>query len=343
MSLSPEYSAAGYLFCREDAADILFSGEDASIIRHPPSPSSYLPPYSPPSDEIIIGELIDVEASFMPNQVYLHRLRDFENDFTNRDKSINWIFKVHAHYQFRPVTALLSVNYFDRFLSCSSSLPPAGWPFHLLSVACLSLAVKMEEPRIPNLLDLQIFDPGFVFESRSVQRMELRILTQLNWRLRSVTPFDYLHYFLSRLPESSSDPKPGSETRFFRASQFILTTTRVFDFLRFAPSTIAAAAVLCCAGVAYDGYPQPLPCFHDRMDKEMVRSCHRLMKAHVDDTGHGDEAAPPSSPVGVLDAATAHASSDARSENAGSSSTTTQAGQPRRKRLRSSAANVPAG
>lgn len=27
--------------------------------------------------------------------------------------------QVHEHYQFRPVTAFLSVNYLDRFLSCS--------------------------------------------------------------------------------------------------------------------------------------------------------------------------------------------------------------------------------
>ncbi|XP_028767247.1 cyclin-D4-1-like [Neltuma alba] len=312
MSLSSEYSAAGYLFCREDAADIT------------------------------IGELIDVESHLMPSQDYLNRLRNCPIDFTNRQKSTNWIFKVHAHYQFRPVTALLSVNYFDRFLSCSS-LPPAGWPFQLLSVACLSLAAKMEERRIPNLLDLQIFDPGFVFESKSVQRMELWIMSQLNWRLRSVTPFDYLHYFFSKLPASSSDPKPGSATRLFRASQFILTTTRVLDFLRFAPSSIAAAAVLCSAGVASDVYPQSLPCFHDSMNKEMMRSCHRLMETYVDDTCRGNEAAPPSSPAGVLDAAAAaaHAGSDTRSENAGSAATT-QTDQRRRKRLRSSAPNVQA-
>ncbi|XP_054787960.1 cyclin-D4-1-like [Prosopis cineraria] len=334
MSLSSEYSPAGNLFCCEDAADVLCSGEDASIFRHPSS-SPYLLPYSPPSDEITIAELIDVESRLMPDQGYFHRLRDCPIDFTNRDKSINWIFKVHAYYQFRPVTALLSVNYFDRFLSCAP-LPPAEWPFHLLSVGCLSLAAKMEEPRIPNLPDLQIFDPGFVFDSKTVQRMELRILTQLNWRLRSVTPFDYLHYFFSKLPTSSSDPKPGSATQFFRASQFILATARVTDFLRFAPSSIAAAAVLCSAGVACDVYPQSLPCFHDRVNKEMVGSCHQLMEAYMDDTCREAVAAPPSSPMGVLDAA-AHASSDTRSENAGS---TTQADQPRRKRLRSSAPNV---
>lgn len=33
-----------------------------------------------------------------------------------------------------------------------------GWPLQLLSVACLSLAAKMEEPLVPSLLDLQVFN-----------------------------------------------------------------------------------------------------------------------------------------------------------------------------------------
>jgi len=31
-----------------------------------------------------------------------------------------------------------------------------GWPLQLLSVACLSLAAKMEEPLVPSLLDFQV-------------------------------------------------------------------------------------------------------------------------------------------------------------------------------------------
>lgn len=32
-----------------------------------------------------------------------------------------------------------------------------GWPLQLLSVACLSLAAKMEETLVPSLLDLQVY------------------------------------------------------------------------------------------------------------------------------------------------------------------------------------------
>ena len=40
----------------------------------------------------------------------------------------------------------------------------SGWPLQLLSVACLSLAAKMEEPLVPSLLDLQVY---FVFNKLS--------------------------------------------------------------------------------------------------------------------------------------------------------------------------------
>lgn len=101
-----------------------------------------------------------------------------------------------------------------------------GWPFQLLSVACLSLAAKMEEPHVPQLLDFQILEPGFIFEPKTVQRMELRVMANLNWRLSSVTSFDYLDYFISKLPSCFS-PKPDNFNQFFTAcSDLILSTTR---------------------------------------------------------------------------------------------------------------------
>ena len=103
---------------------------------------------------------------------------------------------------------------------------PSGWPFQLLSVACLSLAAKMEEPQVPLLLDLQLFQPRFIFEPKTVQKMELRVMSVLNWRLRSVTPFDYLDYFVSKLPSSSNlKPEPADWT-ISAASDLILSTRR---------------------------------------------------------------------------------------------------------------------
>lgn len=84
----------------------------------------------------------------------------------------------------------------------------------------------MEEAEVPLLFDLQVSEPKFVFESKTVQRMELWVMAILDWRLRAVTPFDYLDYFISKL---ASSPSPKSElfNRVFSAcSDLILSTTR---------------------------------------------------------------------------------------------------------------------
>ncbi|KAA3488616.1 cyclin-D2-1-like [Gossypium australe] len=278
----------------------------------------------PPSDEDTISTLIDMESHHMPFPDYLHRCQQ---------RSID-AMQVHAYYNFSQVTAFLSVNYLDRFLS-SYSLPlPNGWPFQLLSVACLSLAAKMEEAEVPLLLDLQLFEPRFFFEPETVQRMELRVMAALNWRLRSVTPFDYLHLFLCKLPSL-----PDSFASLLSASSdLILSTTRVIDFLQFAPSAMAAAAVFCAVGEGFQ-FPAYDAFFPESVNKEMVRSCHQLMEKYLIDTCPSAPLKEPSvqpslappSPVGVLDAA-ACGSCDTRSSSSQL--------EPPAKRLRSSAPDV---
>ncbi|KAG6652165.1 hypothetical protein CIPAW_06G165000 [Carya illinoinensis] len=329
------------LYCGEDTGDIVSCCSDTLIPDQPPSTSLFA--HSSPSDEYTISALIDSETHHVPHPDYLRRCRDRSIDVTARQDSINWILKVHAYYHFRPVTAFLSINYFDRFLSYQSLPQPNGWPFQLLSVACLSLAAKMEEPQVPLLFDLQVFEPKFVFESKTVQRMELWVMAILDWRLRAVTPFDFLDYFISKLA-SSSTPKPELFNRVFSAcSDLILSTTRAIDFLGFSPSTIAAAAVLCATAggsdsLAIDG---KLPVvFHESVNKESVISCHQLMEEYLIDTcpaadlkDRRSEAAAPPSPIGVLDAA-ACGSCDTRSENPGSIELAEAEAEPPTKRIR---------
>lgn len=48
------------------------------------------------------------------------------------------------------------VNFTNLINLCLMFQQANGWPMQLLSVACLSLAAKMEEPLVPSLLDLQV-------------------------------------------------------------------------------------------------------------------------------------------------------------------------------------------
>lgn len=136
-------------------------------------------------------------------------------------------FGFHFH------TAYLSMIYFDRFLSSRSiDVSLLNWkvsieyPFFylwfivscflvsqrnytrvvsLISVGCISLAAKMEEVRVPSLPQLQT--EGVTFESTNVERVELGILSTLQWRMNYATPFAFLRYFIIKFSRQDSPPR----------------------------------------------------------------------------------------------------------------------------------------
>ena len=73
-----------------------------------------------------------------------------------RTKAVEWMLRVNAHYGFSALTAVLAVNYFDRFLSSSCFQRDKPWMSQLAAVTCLSLAAKVDETDVPLLLDLQV-------------------------------------------------------------------------------------------------------------------------------------------------------------------------------------------
>lgn len=76
----------------------------------------------------------------------------------SRRGAVDWVLRLHAHCGFSSMTAVLAINYLDRFLlSCSGSRwDRAPWMDQLAGVACLSLAAKVEETNVPHLLDFQV-------------------------------------------------------------------------------------------------------------------------------------------------------------------------------------------
>lgn len=73
-----------------------------------------------------------------------------------RRKAVEWMLKVTAHYSFSALTAVLAVDYLDRFLVSFKFQREKPWMTQLASVACLSLAAKVEETQVPLLLDFQV-------------------------------------------------------------------------------------------------------------------------------------------------------------------------------------------
>lgn len=164
---------------------------------------------------------------------------------------------------FRLQTAYLSVTYLDRFLSrrfidvsirfsvykniiekvliwtkmiffffLSIELQSDKlWAIRLLSVACVSLAAKMEEVKVPGLSQLQNID-GYNFGNSVTLRMELMVLTTMDWKMGSITPFAFLHHFIRKFCKDSSPSNILSRT-----VALILSIMRgIRPFLKYIPS-----------------------------------------------------------------------------------------------------------
>lgn len=110
--------------------------------------------------------------------------------------------------------------------------------------------------------------------------MELLVLSVLDWRLRSVTPFSFIDFFACKL-----DPT-GTFMGFLisRASKIILSNIQEASFLEYRPSSIAAAAILCAANEIPNlslVNPEHAESWCDGLSKEKIISCYRLMQRLV--------------------------------------------------------------
>ncbi|KAI4389882.1 hypothetical protein MLD38_002055 [Melastoma candidum] len=160
-----------------------------------------------------------------------------------RDDAVDWIMKVHASYSFSAPTAVLAVDCLDRFLvACFGTLgDDKPWTTQLSAVACLSLAAKVEETRVPLLLDFQVEESCYVFEAKTIQRMEVVVLSSLQWRMNPVTPLSFLDFAIRRFGFKDMDLCWAFRSRFEKLLLSILPECRFVGYL---PSVLAAAIML---------------------------------------------------------------------------------------------------
>ncbi|KAG8384280.1 hypothetical protein BUALT_Bualt04G0102000 [Buddleja alternifolia] len=189
--------------------------------------------------------------------------------------AIKWIINTRALFGFHFQTAYLSLIYFDWFLSRMSIDNDKLWAIRLLSVACLTLAAKMEECEVPALSEFHVDE--YNFEGNMIKRMELLVLKTLEWKMNCVTPFVYLKYFTIKFGEDCRRKDVVN-----RAVELIVAVMEVVNVMEYRPSVIAAAAVL----AAYDYQLtkkdlevkiNAIPLWGS-LEKEHIVSCYSLLK-----------------------------------------------------------------
>uniref|UniRef100_A0ACD5YZ63 Uncharacterized protein n=1 Tax=Avena sativa TaxID=4498 RepID=A0ACD5YZ63_AVESA len=311
--------AASVLLCAEDNAAILGLDDDEECswaaaavtpTRHTAAGGGGADGFSmdhPVQSDGCIAALVEREEEHMPMdgypQMLLRRLGGPDLAAVRRD-AIDWIWKVIEHYNFAPLTAVLSVNYLDRFLSVYELPEGKDWMTQLLAVACLSLASKMEETYVPFPVDLQVVEAKY-FEARTIKRMELLVLSTLKWRMQAVTACSFIDYFLHKF----NDCDAPSMLALSRSTDLILSTAKGADFLVFRPSEIAASVALSAFGERNSSVVQRATTNCKYINKERVLRCYELiqdkimMGSIVLKSAGSSMFSVPQSPIGVLDAA----------------------------------------
>ncbi|KAF8406276.1 hypothetical protein HHK36_008361 [Tetracentron sinense] len=224
-----------------------------------------------------------------------------------RREAVEWMLRINAHYAFSALTAVLAVSYLDRFLSSLYFQRDKPWMTQLAAVACLSLAAKVEETYVPLLLDLQV-DTKYVFEAKTIQRMELLVLTTLQWKMNPVTPLSFLDHIIRRL---------GLKTLLHweflkKCERLLLSVVADSRFVCYLPSVVATATMLHvinqvepCNPIEYQTQLMGVL----KISKDKVDDCYKLILELSDTHGHGQKNTHKrkydlisSSPNGVIDA-----------------------------------------
>ncbi|KAI3499193.1 hypothetical protein L1887_34986 [Cichorium endivia] len=212
----------------------------------------------------------DLKSLFAMESDHLPLLNsDLDADHHLRRQIINLI-SIFSHKLNHPFVSYLAINYFHRFYAARSIPGEKPWILKLVAVSCVSLAFKMitGNSRVQN-------DGELMFDSGMVERMEFMILGALQWRMRSITPFAFIKFFVSffKLRKTSfhDDGNVNDDDRYHnqalkdRATEIIFKSQIDLKLLGFKPSLIAASAVL---SGSHELYPLQFPYF-----KNSISTC----------------------------------------------------------------------
>ncbi|CAN1192454.1 CYCD3-1, partial [Linum perenne] len=139
LSDSDDLTSVSYLYCDEDR----FEETDEGEVLDPLDRLSF---HDDDDDDEELCSLFVKERSV--------ELKKVARSPAARRRAVEWIVKVNSHYGFSTLTAVLAINYLDRFIAGPCYEKP--WTIQLVAVGCLSLAAKVEETYVPLLLDLQV-------------------------------------------------------------------------------------------------------------------------------------------------------------------------------------------
>ncbi|XP_057820921.2 G2/mitotic-specific cyclin S13-7 isoform X1 [Cryptomeria japonica] len=192
--------------------------------------------------------------------------RQFEVTVSMRRILVDWIIEMHQKFDLRHETLFLTVNIIDRYLS-RQSVPTSD--LQLLGATAMLLACKYEEVSVPSLEDFVAMS-GSINANNEILKMEISILTALEFSLTVPTPYVFLSMFLQAA---------GSDDKLEAAACFLIELALVeYEMVMYSPSMLAAAALYtarCTLGI--HPFWNPTLEFHTNCTEANLKECAKII------------------------------------------------------------------
>lgn len=163
-----------------------------------------------------------------------------------RAKMVLWCTKIVDFCNFERETVSIALSFLDRFLSTKAGeqFLYNRHEFQLATLGCFFTAIKLSESRE---LSLHLFSQitNGMYSVERLAKMELQILSALNWRMHPPTPLRFIHELLALPHEFTSQMESLLNDNFLGVVKYQAElSTLDYFFVTQKPSMIAVAAIL---------------------------------------------------------------------------------------------------
>ncbi|KAK2918336.1 G1/S-specific cyclin-D1-like [Channa argus] len=183
----------------------------------------------------VLNALLRAEDKYLPAPNYFKCVQSEIAPYMRRIVA-TWILEVCEEQKCEEEVFPLAINYLDRFLSVE---PTRKNHLQLLGAACMFLASKLRETIPLTAERLCIYTDNSVTPSQLLQ-MEVLVLNKLKWDLASVTPLDFIDYFMSHL----SVRRENKAILRKHAQTFVALCATDVKFIASPPSMVAAGSIM---------------------------------------------------------------------------------------------------
>lgn len=106
----------------------------------------------------------------------------------------SWMMEVWMHEKYQTLSYHISLAYLEEILHQKRY---DTTQLQLVAIACMYIAIKYEEVRIPNIFEMVQLADG-TYTAQQLREMEIEVLNMLNWKLHRCTWLHFAFYFFGR-------------------------------------------------------------------------------------------------------------------------------------------------